>query len=71
MRRELADRLERRKSPTMSDFEKLSRFPFYSATSALQEMVEIGEYNRLVNIYRIKDIPTLSFYDVDDLRVLL
>jgi hypothetical protein len=71
MRRELADRLERRRSPTQSSFEKLSAYPFYQATSAMQEMVEIGKYNQLINVFRIKDIPTLSLYSVEDLRVLL
>jgi hypothetical protein len=58
MRSELVSRLERRHSPVMSDFEKLTSKPFYSHTSVLDEMQKVGEYNQLLNSMRLKGIPS-------------
>jgi hypothetical protein len=71
MRSELITRLEKRNSPTMSDFEKLSKYPFYRNTEVLEEMVAIGKYNQLLSSMRFRTIPDLSSYTPEDLRTLL
>lgn len=70
LRKELILRLERRKHPVASDFEKLSLFPFYRSTKALEEMTEVIEYNQLLSRMRFKGIPDLTLFDRDQLRVL-
>jgi len=71
LRRELVNRLEARKHPIASDFEKLSRFPFYRSTSVIEEMTSVIHYNQLLSRFRFKGIPDLTLYDRDSLRILI
>jgi len=71
LRKELILRLERRKHPVASDFEKLSLYPFYRSTKVLDEMTKVIEYNQLLSRMRFKGIPDLTLYDRDALRILI
>lgn len=66
IRKELLIRLEKSNSPTMRDFEKLTKWPFYSKTGVLEEMVQVGEFNSLINHPRL--VPELSLYTDESIR---
>jgi hypothetical protein len=65
---ELIERLERKKTPTLKEYEKLLALPFYATTDLLQEMEGVIKFGELINSSRFFPKPTLSMLSDEQKR---